>query len=162
MEQDQLKDTAIFELTVYAPATDWRQEPRTSVRCYSEISRHYYRLNSQLIHADYYAYAYNPLDWDKIGNFLANRTHELEYYLQVFGLGVHDFDKEPFDAEKIPHQGYAGFKSFSLTVNILPGTSGSNYVSTATIRHDLWGNAPQDPNIWQRMTFGDVQTFVRQ
>lgn len=162
VEEGHLKATATFILTVFEPKIDWRQEPRTSVWCYSEISRHYYRPNSQTIKAHYYAQAHNPLDGDEIGDFFANRNHQLEYYLMVFGLGVHDFAKKTFDIEKMPHEGWAGFKPYSLDVTIVTGSLGHEYESNATITHDLWGNAPHDPSIWERITLSSTQTFTKQ
>ncbi len=150
-----IKDTASFYLTVYEPATDWRQEPDTSVYCYSEISRHYYRPSSQLIYADYYAYAYNPLPEGEVGR-LVNRQHQLEYYLQVFGTGVHDFDKKPYPIEELPPQGYAGFESYTLVVNITRGAETHDYESDATITHDIRGGAPL-----RRIAFGTTQTFEK-
>ena len=155
------KDTAAFYLTVYEPKTDWRQEPRTSVWCYSEISRHYYRPHQQRIFADYWAYAWNPLYVDEVGAHFAGRQHQLEYYLQVFGTGVHDFARKTYPVENLPARSHAGFKSHTLRVSIAFGTDGDPYESDATITHDLWGNALQDPNIWERIGIGTTETFIK-
>ena len=112
------KDTAAFYLTVYEPKTDWRQEPRTSVWCYSEISRHYYRPHQQRIFADYYAYAWNPLDRDEVGALFADRQHILEYYLEVSGTNVHDADKKTYPAEHLLAGSYAGCYSYTLAVSV--------------------------------------------
>lgn len=140
------KDTATFQLTVYEPLTDWNQEPRSSVWCYSEISRHYYLPQMQEVRADYYAYAWNPLDKDEVGALFRDRIYILEYYLDVFGLGVADFARKTYDAETLQPQGWAGFKSHTNTVTVLPGTAGSKYDSDATVTHGINGNAPGDPN----------------
>ena len=140
------KDTATFNLTVYKPLTDYRQEPRSSVWCYSEISRHYYLPRMQEVRADYYAYAYNPLDPDEVGDLFADRTLILEYYLDVFGLGVSDFARKTFPAEELPPQGSAGSKWHTLDVSVLPGTPGSKYDSDATVTHGIGGNAAGDWN----------------
>ena len=79
----------------------------------------------------------------------------------MFGLGVHDFAKKQFDKERIPQKGYTESKSYGLSVTIVTGTKGSDYESDATITHDLWGNAPQDPRIWTRVTFGNTEIFEK-
>ncbi len=154
-------DTDSYVLRVFEPRTDWRQETRSSVWCYSEISRHYYRPQRQDVRADYYAYAWNPLDKDEVGVRFADRIYMLEYYLDVFGFGVSDFARKTYNPEPLPPRSYAGFKSHTLTVSVQFGTEGHDYVSKASVAHGLNGNAPRDPNFLVRIGIENEIEFRR-
>ena len=155
-------DRASRDFTVFQAKTDWKQEPRSSVWCYSEISRHYYRPQRQDVRADYYAYAWNPLDKDEVRALFADRIYMLEYYLDVFGLGVSDFARKTYPAEQLPPQDYAGFKSHTLTVSVQFGTAGNKYVSNASVAHGLNGHAPGDPNFSARIGIENEIEFERE